>query len=48
MHLFIDHNIGRIFPLADRFVVMSHGQIIENVLREDTSVEEIEDLLVSC
>lgn len=46
--IFIDHNIGRIFPLADRFVVMSHGQIIENVLREDTSVEEIEELLVSC
>jgi len=46
--IFIDHNIGRIFPLADRFVVMSHGQVIENVLREDTSVEEIEELLVSC
>lgn len=46
--IFIDHNIGRIFPLADRFVVMSRGQIIENVLKEDTSVEEIEELLVSC
>ena len=46
--IFIDHNIGRIIPLADRFVVMSHGQIIENVSRENTSVEEIEELLVSC
>jgi len=46
--IFIDHNIGRIIPLADRFVVMSHGQIIENVSRENTLVEEIEELLVSC
>ena len=43
--IFITHNIHHVYPIADRFVVMSHGKVTKEVNKEDTTLEEIEGLL---
>lgn len=43
--VFITHNINHVYPVADRFVILSRGKVIKNVKKEDTSIKTIEDLL---
>lgn len=43
--IFITHNIHHVYPIADRFLVMSHGKVVKEVDKKDTTLEEIESLL---
>ncbi|NSW76111.1 MAG: sugar ABC transporter ATP-binding protein [Candidatus Atribacteria bacterium] len=44
--VFISHNLYHVYPVADRIVVLSHGEKIGDYLKEETSVEEITKLMV--
>mgnify|MGYP000229249505 CR=1 FL=1 len=43
--IFITHNIHNVYPIADRFVVMLHGEVVKEVAKDDTTLDEIEGLL---
>lgn len=45
--IFISHNIERVYPIADRLCVLSNGEKIADVPKEETSVEELKDLQAS-
>ena len=38
----IEHNLGHAFRVADRFVIMSHGVVVADVMKKDTSLAELE------
>ncbi|MCY4376469.1 MAG: ATP-binding cassette domain-containing protein [Spirochaetaceae bacterium] len=38
----IEHNLGHAFRVADRFVIMSHGEVVADVMKKDTSLAELE------
>lgn len=44
--IFITHNLYHIFSIADRIVVLAHGEKIADVKKEDTSVENLTHLIV--
>jgi len=44
--IFISHNLYHVYPVADRIVVLSHGEKIGDYFKEETSVEEITRLMV--
>ncbi len=37
----VTHNLFHAFQVCDRFIVMSHGKISLNVLKQDTTIEEL-------
>jgi len=43
--IFITHNIHHIFQAVDRIMVMRLGKVIGNLIKEDTTVDEIEALI---
>lgn len=44
--VFISHNVHHVYPVADRFTVLSHGESIGEYMRGKVSKEEITDLIV--
>jgi simple sugar transport system ATP-binding protein len=44
--IFITHNVHHVYPVADRFVVLSHGESIADLKRGEASKEEISELIV--
>ena len=38
----IEHNLGHAFRVADRFVIMSHGAVVADVMKRDTTLAELE------
>ncbi|MDK2896877.1 MAG: simple sugar transport system ATP-binding protein [Candidatus Atribacteria bacterium] len=44
--IFISHNLYHVYPVADRIVVLSHGEKIGDFRKEETSIEEITKLMV--
>ncbi|HXF38029.1 MAG TPA: ATP-binding cassette domain-containing protein [Actinomycetota bacterium] len=44
--VFITHNVRHVYPIADRFTVLSHGESIGEFRRGEVSEEEIADLIV--
>jgi simple sugar transport system ATP-binding protein len=42
----ISHNVHHVYPVADRFVVLSHGESIAEFKRGERSKEEVSDLIV--
>ena len=40
--ILISHNMRQVFGLADRIVVFTRGQIVANLRKKDTSVEEVD------
>ncbi len=44
--IFISHNMHHIFPIADRIVAMARGEKIADILKSDTSIDELTELLV--
>jgi simple sugar transport system ATP-binding protein len=42
----VTHNIYHGYQVADRFVVLSHGQKIMDVAKKDTSIEELTEIIV--
>ncbi len=45
--VFITHNVHHVYPVADRFVVLSHGESIAEFPRGTHSKEEVSELIVS-
>lgn len=44
--VFITHNVHHVYPVADRFTILSHGESIGEFMRGKISKEEITDLIV--
>jgi simple sugar transport system ATP-binding protein len=42
----ISHNVHHVYPVADRFVILSHGESIAEFKRGERSKEEVSDLIV--
>jgi simple sugar transport system ATP-binding protein len=42
----ISHNVHHVYPVADRFVILSHGQSIADFKRGERTKEEVSDLIV--
>jgi len=45
--IFVTHNLYHAFPIADRFVLMKRGKVIYEAKKEDTSIDELNRLIVS-
>ena len=45
--IFITHNLYHVFPVADRFVVLTRGEKTADVRKGDMSVDELTELIVS-
>lgn len=43
--IFITHNINDVYPIADRIVVLQLGEKIADLDKEETSIQEIADLI---
>jgi simple sugar transport system ATP-binding protein len=44
--IFISHNVHHVHPVADRFVILSHGESIADFRRDEKTKEEISDLIM--
>lgn len=44
--IFITHNLQHVYPLADRLIVMARGEKIADLAREETSIEQLTELIV--
>ena len=44
--IFITHNLHHVYPIADRVMVLSRGEKVAESPKEDTSIEELTDLIV--
>jgi len=42
----ISHNVHHVYPVADRFVILSHGESIADFKRGERTKEEVSDLIV--
>lgn len=42
--IFISHNLHHVEPVADRFVVLSKGKKVADLSKDETSVEELEEI----
>lgn len=45
--VFITHNIYHVYQIAERFVILAHGQNIASIRKEDTSVDHLSELIMS-
>lgn len=43
--IFVTHNLFHVFPVADRFVILSLGKVIRNIKKEDTSIDKLSDII---
>ncbi|MGQ9615287.1 MAG: ATP-binding cassette domain-containing protein [Spirochaetota bacterium] len=45
--VFITHNLFHAFQIAERFVVLAHGEGLANVKREETSIDHLSHLIIT-
>ncbi len=45
--VFVTHNLYHAFRVCDRFAIMSHGQTVKSVPKEETSLNELTDIIMS-
>mgnify|MGYP001132244887 CR=1 FL=1 len=45
--IFISHNLHHVYPIADRIVVLSRGQKVADMRKDETSIEECEQIQIS-
>jgi simple sugar transport system ATP-binding protein len=45
--VFITHNIYHVHQIAERFVVLAHGESVRDIKKEDTSVDHLSDIITS-
>jgi len=43
--IFITHNLNHVYPVADRIVVLSHGSRTGVFRKEETSIDQLTDLI---
>ncbi|MFY9475494.1 MAG: sugar ABC transporter ATP-binding protein, partial [Bacillota bacterium] len=44
--IFITHNLYHVYPVADKIIVLEHGRKVGDFRKEETSVEELIDIIV--
>jgi simple sugar transport system ATP-binding protein len=44
--IFITHNLYHVYPVADKIIVLEHGRKVGDFRKEETSVEELMDIIV--
>jgi len=44
--IFITHNLYHVFPIAERFVVLARGKKIADVRKEDTSIDDLAEMII--
>ena len=45
--VFITHNIYHVYQIAERFVILAHGEKIGDIKKEDTSVDHLSEIITS-
>ncbi|MEM1588936.1 MAG: ATP-binding cassette domain-containing protein [Candidatus Bathyarchaeia archaeon] len=45
--ILISHNLHHVYPVADRIVVLSRGQKVADMKKEETSIKELEQIIAS-
>ncbi|MBN2305498.1 MAG: sugar ABC transporter ATP-binding protein [Anaerolineae bacterium] len=45
--IYISHTITDVYEVADRFIVMDRGEIVGDIRKEDTSLQELDQYLLS-
>lgn len=45
--VFVSHNIYHVYDVADRFLVMAKGELIKDVKKEETSIDELVKVLTT-
>ncbi|MEM2889510.1 MAG: ATP-binding cassette domain-containing protein [Candidatus Bathyarchaeia archaeon] len=45
--ILISPNVHHVYPVADRIVVLSRGEKVADIKKEETSIEELEQIIVS-
>lgn len=45
--VFVTHNLYHVYPIADRFVILSRGKKIGDVKKKDISTSELSEIIVS-
>ncbi len=45
--IFVTHNLLHVHSIADRFVILSHGEKVGNFDKEDISIEKLEKVIVT-
>jgi simple sugar transport system ATP-binding protein len=45
--VFITHNIYHVHQIAERFVILAHGEKIGDIKKEDTSVDHLSEIITS-
>lgn len=43
----VTHNMYHAFQVADRFVLLSHGKIVLDLAKQDTTIKDLTDLIVA-
>jgi simple sugar transport system ATP-binding protein len=43
--IFITHNVGHVYQVADRFTIIRHGRLVGNYMRDEVTEEDIADLI---
>jgi len=43
--IFISHNIYHVFSIVDRITILGHGKSIAHFKKEDTTIEEVSDII---
>ncbi|MEM2889508.1 MAG: ATP-binding cassette domain-containing protein [Candidatus Bathyarchaeia archaeon] len=43
--ILISHNLYHVYPVADRIVVLSRGEKVADIKKEETSIEELEQIM---
>lgn len=43
--IFITHNVGHVYQVADRFTVIRHGDLVGNYARDEVTEQDIADLI---
>lgn len=44
--IFITHNLHHVYPVAERFIIMRKGELVEDVNKENTSMDDLTQELI--
>ena len=44
--IFVTHNLFHVYSIADRFVILSHGEKVGDFTKKDVSIEQLERMIV--
>ena len=44
--VFITHNLYHAYESCDRFTILAHGRVVRSVMKAETSLRELTDIIV--